>query len=266
MVAPTQERTSNARRRPELSRDPRDLVSMTVDQIMSRYGIGQRGAYDLKKRASSQLIDVSSVSQNQKTAILEILYRQGGAKNIAMLRSFMKQSRPDIDPHALVHVVWAMQKDGHVRFRERKNSPVGTEGSLERIKLSPSGLAEAKRRFGAKVAPEPIVERQATAPAPVNQNEKPVIGENGVSPHTPGSLVRTSARQENTPAQYGLDPERYPLITALMGRSKQIARYTQAARLLEDDEDLALQVLERIRISPIEQEIVQLVSELPRRV
>lgn len=269
MVAATM---SRGRAHPELERNPRDVVSMTVDQIQSKYGVGVRGAYLIKKKASAKLIDTSAVNTTQKTVVLELLFRHGQAKSIAMLRGWMQKIRPDLDPHSLVHVVWAMQKDGHVRFRERKNSAVGTEGALERIRLSPSGISEARRKFGPnKITPEPVAQPSVSQQRrlniqndrdmekdvvrPLAQNQKSVIDESAHRGNGEyASTTSTPTRQTDTHAQY-------PLISDLFARQERITRYQQAAKLLEDDAEIAVAILDKVKISPLEDEVLRIDRE-----
>lgn len=62
-------------------------------------------------------------------------------------------------------------------------------------------------------------------------------------------------------AVWQFEPDRFPLMAAVLAKKDKVRRYTQAAELLGDDEaELAIQLLEKVKISPLEEEIIRLLG------
>jgi len=62
-------------------------------------------------------------------------------------------------------------------------------------------------------------------------------------------------------ADFEAHREEYPNIVAVLSKKSRIARYQQAAELLEEDEaEIAITLLEKVKITPLEEEIIRLLS------
>lgn len=70
----------------------------------------------------------------------------------------------------------------------------------------------------------------------------------------------------DTPQEYSRETARpnaaaFPHIAAVLAKAERVARFTRAAELLGDEEaDLAIQILEKVKISPLEEEIIRLLG------
>lgn len=192
-----------------------DLRGLTVKEIAAKRGVTLRSAYSLYQK-TNRPPDVE-VPGNQKRAILEAL-ELSGAGTMAELQAKTKEiGGIHLDIHSLTHVVWSLQKQRLVRFRERKNvSDAGA--ALTAIRLTPHGAAYLAEMRGA-VPMDAVISEQAA--------HEPLEG----YPHL--RLLMEKARQ--------------------IRLAREAATLLEEA----GEDEMALQVLDRHAISPAEEEIVR---------
>jgi len=77
----------------------------------------------------------------------------------------------------------------------------------------------------------------------------------------PATLPAGSVEVDNTWIGVRFDPTGYPQIAAVLAKRDRIERYTKAAELLGDDEaEIAVALLEKVQITPLEAEVIRLIS------
>ena len=203
-----------------------DLVGLSIEEIAERRGVGVRQAYALYQRANRPA-DVP-VTSPQKQAILTAL-DHGGAATVAELQEKAKVlGGVYLDAHSLTHVVWSLQKQRLVRFRERKNRDAGSASALTAIKLTPTGAAAL------------------------------MTLRNGV--HADAVIV--AATPEVT--QPGPTLVAYPRLVDLLERASRAALVRQAVKLLEQagEDEVSLELLERHTLTDVEEQMVGLLASL----
>jgi hypothetical protein len=250
-------------------------------------GIDSWAKRGLTKAGPGTLVPVNGgdakVEQNHKRAILEALttMSKGEARTLGKLREAVIASGFWSDPHSIAHVVWSLQKEGLVRFTERKGT--GGVSILEHIGIRPLGRQklESMRAGGAVLASQLPVKVTAPPPSrhPIGQDMTDYHHHGTVAvggpvekvqlPYEPAPKTASTSMKESGEVQavQGLgkkiieQAEKYPLVMALARRKSKMEA---AARLLEDagQEDLALSVLEKVVYTDFEKEVISLWEEL----
>lgn len=123
-----------------------------IKRLMAERGLteGRARRVARSQKAERLLAGWAPVPVNQKSLILNNLLTYGKAQNVHDLRLRLQKESFTIDPHNLVHALWAIQKDGHVSFRERNRTPVSWEGNLTAITLSARGTEAAEKLSNVK--------------------------------------------------------------------------------------------------------------------
>ena len=222
-----------------------------VARIMRERGVGRRRATHLATKAAAEAIDVSDVDTSQKESVLAAIIKHE-ARNSQALMEVMNHNGSSIDGHDVVKMLWACQKMGWVTFRERKGGygKHGERPKIYAIKVTPSGYGHVQDRGMRPWTDEQPVNGGSIAPPmpePEPPEEEPAV-EVGIIQG--GQFV----------AYDGPVLGDYPLIDELLTRAVKAGRLNAAARILEDvgEVDMALSIMEKTNISPLEEEVVRL--------
>jgi hypothetical protein len=117
-----------------------------IARVAAERGISLGAARHLvRDRIAAEIASANPVPANQKSKILTNLLAHGKSQTVSELRKRLLKDNFVIDPHNLVHALWAMQKDQHITFRQRRQSPIQWEGDLTAIRLNKNGEAAARR-------------------------------------------------------------------------------------------------------------------------
>lgn len=147
----------------------------------------------------------------------------------------------------------------------RRHSDVAVGGPIEVIKKEnpldsiPYVVLDAEEAAKYRGS-APTIGRPPKVIEPPRQNERVEVAP-AVAP------IEETAKVADTPGEYVTLGERmvdrsgYPEIAAVLAKADKVARFTKAAELLGDDEaELAITILERVKISPLEAEIIKLLG------
>lgn len=261
--------------------DPKGLVSMTVEQIMKERGVPLRQAYKIRREATAE-VSAEGADHSLAQRILKIL-KNGDVKDVEDLRSALFFAHEDLSASNLdiTRAVWSLQKRNLVTFYERKS---GRDSLITKIKLTRQGMTEMgvlPERHSLK--PDKVVpSRELKHPSPVGKDgtdyrRQPSVAPGGpieVIPGTPRVAPRpsqglsapdwkTSAKPAGNPPRQNEKPEPpkvYPLIDELLARADKRKSYEDAARNLEGvDDEMALELLGKVALTPFEEEVVEYV-------
>lgn len=128
-----------------------------IQRVMNERHVSVGAARDIvRARIADEIVAANPVPANQKAKILASLLKDGKAQTVADLRKRLLKDNFYIDPHNLVHVLWSIQKDAHITFRQRRQSPVAWEGDMTSIRLNTAGTKAAQKMLNgaAKAAGE----------------------------------------------------------------------------------------------------------------
>ncbi len=266
-----------------------------IKRLMAERGLteGRARRVARSQKAERLLAGWAPVPVNQKSLILNNLLTYGKAQNVHDLRLRLQKESFTIDPHNLVHALWAIQKDGHVSFRERNRTPVSWEGNLTAITLSARGIEAAKKLSNVKQIGDSVLSdvknfrpmddlggairakfiEQAVADSKVVPAEEKVEAAREANPPIPmvplisaSEAVALHPEINDDLAAFVTDPPIdffavYPLIGKMINRQ---ARLETAAKILEEEgqADLALATLEKIQFTPFEKEVLSLAQKV----
>jgi hypothetical protein len=138
---------------------------MTVEQIMAERGITRRQALKHAYAEEAARWGTGNIPQNQKAMALEALNALGKPVTTAELQAKMQESGFTIDAHSLTHVIWAIQKQGFIRFRDKKNSTHKDGSHLVAIRLLPAGVKQLQAYRSAGTTPKLDTPIREVAPA-----------------------------------------------------------------------------------------------------
>jgi hypothetical protein len=94
-----------------------------VAKIMRDEGVTRRHAYSILRRRSEESVDISTVSEGQRVAVLGTLINDHASrKDVHSLIEELHAIGVKIDGHDVTKTLFALQRQGFVRFRER-NQP-----------------------------------------------------------------------------------------------------------------------------------------------
>ena len=94
-----------------------------VARIMRDEGVTRRHAYSILRRRSEESVDISTVSEGQRVAVLGTLINDHASrKDVHSLIEELHAIGVKIDGHDVTKTLFALQRQGFVRFRER-NQP-----------------------------------------------------------------------------------------------------------------------------------------------
>jgi hypothetical protein len=212
----------------------RELVKERNISIRRAWQIIQKES----QNAAYNLPEVNSIPHNQKSMILAALYANGKAKNIATLLQWLQHMGFDkIDAHNLVHAVWAVQKDGLVRFRENKTSSQSTMGNLERIELTTRGRQKAMEQAEAQRNHIPPA---STAVANGHRSSGP-IGTDMTNPRNHGQKAQGGPieRSHTTPQPIERKPREVPEVAKVVGHPTDDQIVEQVRAVVEADRLIA---------------------------
>lgn len=216
------------------------------------------------------------VTESSRVRILSAIASEGP---FGTLDDLMR-SIPDVDGHNMMHLLYALSKDGLVRFREQK---MGAHQRLVDIEATKRGY------FRAGVPARPVVAEVGRAKAAPSQHpgdgtdfrnhhsraeggpiERRFVIEDALAPgevvlptRAPEPAPEPEAAPRGTESVPGDRPARWPITRALFARFQHNADITEAARLLEQagQDDLALAALATIEpFTDIEREAMEMLT------
>ncbi len=231
-----------------------------VARIMREEGFSRRRAYALLKERRAKEIDISTVSEGQRVAVLGVLINdQESRRDVHSLIEELHLVGVKIDGHDVTKTLFALQRQGFVRFRER-NRP----RTLYAIVVTNAGHEAWLKRLdhnyltGAEASVTPA-EPQAVA---------------GDLPRFPVMEAITKARelqQAVDDLDAGPDTIKRPWIKGNLGdwpsfrdlrdRLKRSLKLNVAAKLLEEvggHDDLVLALMAETEFTPLEDEVIEL--------
>lgn len=205
-----------------------------VQRIMDARGVSLRQAYSIYRE--QRLAEAGDVPEGQRVAVLGALI-DSGARNAEDLWRHMHANNSTINRHDVVKSLWRLQKAGFVRFRE------GSRG-LYGIGVTDAGIA----------AYSALPLREVTGEEP----PKHIVRE------AADDLLATSTPEVAPVPEVGPSPKVGPLMRDLLARWEKSAGLYAAAQLLEaaGEDEMALTVLEKVRITPLEQEVIDLLRSI----
>lgn len=129
--------------------------------------------------------------------------------------------------------------------------------SVEESQSSHNGTA-IDEETAQNPSPEEVTEK--TPEVPENRTEVTSTGADE-PPFSAPSDTHTEYPVETARRHYLFNPEEFPSIAAVLAKRDKIARYQKAAELLGDDEPaMAIALLDTVKISPLEEEVIRLIS------
>lgn len=215
-------------------------TTQQVRERAAREGHSIRWTY--KRIRDEALAAIPDAPTNQKEAILAALGRLGATRKASVTYEALCEQVPEIDHHDVTKALWALQKQALVGFRERKSGRGVRFSALYAIHLTPDGAALDRQRR--TISLPAIPEEEVAQPLPEVDEEEP------------------------EPAQPFWTLADYPLIRDLMTKAVRAVVLRQAADLLEagGEVDLALSVLDRVTLTPLEEEVVAFVDAVTAKV
>ena len=185
---------------------------------------------------------------NQKVALLKAMLENADGKGRVRCEMLTLVHTSTLDLHDVTKVAWALQKQGLLKFRESKRTAAGGATSA----LSDLVLIDLERiREMVKVITidEASAATIRSTPLPEEPKRPEVAAEAVTEPWA--DIVRSPALR--------LLASVFPEMSKIIGRSDQVKR---AAEMLSDAglDDLAIQALDALTYSPLEAEVVLLVS------
>lgn len=261
------------------------LVNMPIKEIVNKGGIALTDAYKIRKEAAAEL-NSEGASESLKTQVLAVVTKHGQQPDLLSIQEQLDNHPPMQD---ISRAVWALQKQGELTFYERKK---GRDSILTQIKL-PKGHSSMVHKTGSgpvkavgrdmtearhqpAIAPggpiehiparaEPIKQKTIQGPTytlvtpavvtkpslgPLPQNEKPappvVVEPKKPTYDVDGAVWLTRLEKDS------------PLIFALLERAEKRSSYETAAKALEGiDDEMALELLSKVSLTPLEDEVVR---------
>lgn len=273
-----------------------NLHEMSIEQIMAERKVDQRDAYELRRQATA---DIQSQGADHSLAnrIVDVL-KNGSMKDVEELRQalFFKHEDMNASPLEISKAVWSLQKRGLVTFYERK---AGKDSLLTRIKLTKSALKDLgiiptpDHTRPSKVMPS----RELKRPSPVGKDmthpeRHPAVAKGGEvertvdptratgKPKPAKKDLMTDVFASYLPIRKSQEPPRsnekpltddeirrefltkFPLISEILEKSQKQVSYMEAAKALEGiDDEMSLELMSKVDLTPLEKEIVTLVLE-----
>lgn len=270
-----------------------NLHEMSIEQIMAERKVDQRDAYELRRQATAD-IQAQGADHSLATRIVDVL-KNGSVKDVEELRQalFFKHEDLNASPLEITKAVWSLQKRGMVTFYERK---AGKDSLLTRIKLTKNALKDLgiiptpDHTRPSKVTPS----RELKRPSPVGKDmthpeRHPTVAKGGEVERTvdparatgkPKKSLMTDVLTPYLPIRRSQDPPRsnekpltdeeirrefsakFPLISEILERNVKQESYLEAAKALEGiDDEMSLELMSKVDLTPLEREIVALVLE-----
>ena len=252
--------------------------------VMAELVVGRRTAYDIVRNRKAAEIDTNGISQNQRTAVMAVLISKPEAgKNTDTLIEAMHEAGIRIDGHDVQKTLWALTKNGHVTFRDRRIGDRKTQ--VYAIKPTREGLSAYNFDFQAMSYKEALETTLAETTTPEEWIEPGVIEP---EPEVPEVVVHVlenakALQEELDEMGAGRQPlivkkevvsfER-PWIKGNMGgwpefrdvrdRFLKATKINAAAKLLEEagEDEIALTLLGKTEFTPLEEEVVDLLRRM----
>ena len=223
-----------------------DVVAQTVEQIMGDRQVSRSQAYKLRRQQIAAQFANRPASESLKEAILKALATGGRCDAKALAQRVQRAGYSEAE-HGVVHVIWALQKDSLVAFRESK------QHGLQNVHLTKAGERKASELLKRDSSPPP-----STPPLPSSSPVK-IFAEQKPAEVTqePAEVPTSTAEVRIAPALFA---SRYPLIQRLRTRQSRIEA---AAKTLEEEGlmDEAVRALEAMKYTDLEKEVIRLVDE-----
>lgn len=222
-----------------------------VQAVMRDRGVGWYEAQKILKRERLAAHDTSDVTANQKAEVLGALINgtDEDRRNVLNLHRALHARGSTIPAHDVTKVLWALQKQEAVKFRERESN-----GNLFVLRVTSKGYdLYARMTNGHARAPHPLIE-EAVASVALDHGDMQT------------QVVATTKPSQEEPVQVQppVHITAYPSIAAVLSKAATAEKLNAAASLLAEAgvEDVALEVMERAAMSPFEREVVEFVSTM----
>lgn len=226
------------------------LADMSIEEIMEAEHVVKRHAYTLRRKASLERYGAGA-DEKMKKKVVAYLTSHGAQPDLERVHDLTGGSMD-----AVTRAIWSLQGDGEVTFYERF---IDGKSHISSIKLA-AGV-RAKKPPTIKSTRHPV---GVDMTDPKNHKAVAVGG--------PIEVTTLMAPPETTTAPVSDTTREYsdfPLIAEILKKKERIARYAAAAEILStpvDDEfgnDMALQLLEHVKLDPLEEEILRYVEAHP---
>ena len=268
-------------------------VNPEVQKIMEERGVTNFRAYKIYRTMMAEHAS-EGADHSLANRITDVL-KNGSVKDIDELRQalFFKHEDMSASPMEITKAIWSLQKRGLVTFYERKN---GRDSLLTRIKLTRNAMKD----MGIIPTPDHTrpstvkPSRELKRPSPVGKDmtdpeRHHYIAKGGevertVDPERADNVVKARVQAATLPIAIPIkrpaEPPRanekaptdeelrrefasqYPLITEILGRASKYQSYVDAAKALEGvDDELALELLGKVDLTPLEKEVIRYVGE-----
>jgi len=252
---------------------PRDNAE--VSQIMQEIGCGRRQAYTVMRRRRAEEMDVSSVSEGQRVAVMSTLINIPEArKDATNLLTELHAINVKIDMHDTVKTVWALQKQGFVRFRERNNPR-----SLYAISVTDKGYSAWNHRYSVTLEAETV--DVSTNVGPDQQEQaRDITHERAKEVVTAIDSARALQQKVNdlgagkpTPVKDNLierpwtkgELSGWPMFCNIRDRVLRAKKLNEAAKLLQEVggyDDAVLMIMTETEFTDLENEVLVLLTML----
>jgi hypothetical protein len=163
--------------------------------------------------------EITLESASKKDMVLTALFRNGMAQDVSTLVDWTKGMDHGLNPVETTKLLWALQKQSLVRFKERR---VGHSKYLYKIELTTQGTALMRERFPAPVRKAPVERfNTPTKPQVVPAPAYEVPAEPRYSaPPPPPQNTKSFTDEERTDASAGKSAE-------VQGREREVDTHTQ---------------------------------------
>lgn len=273
-----------------------ELAQMDVHELMEKTGVAYTEAFRARKAATAEINSVGA-SDSLKAQVLTIIKTHGTQPDLLSIQEHLDGRPPMIDISKAVwslqkqgELTFYERKHGKDSVVTQIKLPKGHRAIHHKVgggKAGPVGRDMTEARYQPAVAPGGPVEHIPPRPEPIKQDivptpvyqapPTPVVAPApryaAAEPPRQNEKPITDAmlRQEYTPRPvngYDVDgavwltklEKDYPMIFGLLERADKRSSYEAAAKTLEGiDDEMALELLGKVSMEPLEEELVRYV-------
>lgn len=206
---------------PGADREPQQVLQLTEAESLA-----------LSQRNENVVVAAMLQQDSLKLRLLKAICEAGRIETVAELMEATKNGGPadNFGAHEVTHLLYSLNKDGLIKFRERKNSAVSTGSVLHKLEATPAGFA----RVGAK-APIRVVgglRKSHARDVPLNREDRTDFRTHGQQAIRDAAVV-TEAAQPSTNEDVAPVRE-WPLLKELRERAEAVAGLALRANALAD--------------------------------